>query len=192
MTTPLTTPTGRPAPSPSVTALLLRRWPTWLAAFWAALSAADHGDGTDYAVVLPLAAAGYVTVAALGRPRTVWPVLGVLLPGLVALRAAGVDPVPVLAAVATLAAVAGLWRGTLRRSALHLLQMPVALLAITAGVTALNVSPDVGGRVLAVGLIGHAAWDAVLWRADRVISRSFLECCAVYDVLVGVALLVLL
>jgi hypothetical protein len=170
---------------------LLQRWPTWLGVLWAAVAVWDLETGVEYAVVLPLAGAGYLLLAALDRPRLTWPLLGVLLVVVVATRLADVDPVPVLAAVAAAALVLGAVRGTLRRSALHLLQAPVAMVAIGVAVTALGMSPDVGGRVIALGLIGHAVWDAVLWRADRVVQRSFVEWCGVYDVLVGGAILVL-
>jgi hypothetical protein len=45
---------------------------------------------------------------------------------------------------------------------------------------ALYVSPDLGSYLVAFALLGHAAWDAVHFRLDRVVPRSYAEfwtCC---------------
>ncbi|WP_371784497.1 hypothetical protein [Streptosporangium subroseum] len=44
---------------------------------------------------------------------------------------------------------------------------------------------------MAAGLLGHAAWDAAHWRADRVVTRPFAEWCGVLDLLLGLAVLFL-
>ncbi len=54
---------------------------------------------------------------------------------------------------------------------------------------ALYVDPDLGGYLVAAALLGHAAWDAVHFRLNRVVARSSAEFCGVLDLLVGVAIL---
>jgi hypothetical protein len=56
----------------------------------------------------------------------------------------------------------------------------------------LAVPAAVGGYLVAAGLLGHATWDAVHWRANRIVSRSFAEWCGVLDLVIGVGLLVVL
>jgi hypothetical protein len=57
---------------------------------------------------------------------------------------------------------------------------------------ALYVEPVLGGVLVAIGLIGHAAWDAYHYLRDRVVARSYAEFCAVLDLLVGAAVLFVL
>jgi hypothetical protein len=33
--------------------------------------------------------------------------------------------------------------------------------------------------LVAVGLLGHAAWDAIHWRRNTIVTRSFAEWCGV-------------
>ncbi|MBW9207125.1 hypothetical protein KV102_09900 [Mumia sp. zg.B53] len=47
------------------------------------------------------------------------------------------------------------------------------------------------GTVAGVGLIGHAAWDAVHWHEDAVVSRPFAEWCGTLDLVLGVGVLVI-
>jgi hypothetical protein len=42
---------------------------------------------------------------------------------------------------------------------------------------------------LAVGWLGHAAWDVVHFRANRVVPRWWSEWCVALDVLLAVVLL---
>jgi hypothetical protein len=57
---------------------------------------------------------------------------------------------------------------------------------------ALYVEPDLGGMLVAIGLLGHAAWDAVHYVRNRVVTRSYAEFCAVVDLLVGAAVIFVL
>ncbi|HEU5037306.1 MAG TPA: hypothetical protein VFT70_09885 [Nocardioides sp.] len=58
-------------------------------------------------------------------------------------------------------------------------------LAIAATAT----SPDAGRYVLAGGWLGHAAWDMVHHRADRVVPRWYAELCMICDLIVAASLL---
>ena len=48
-----------------------------------------------------------------------------------------------------------------------------------------------GGYPVAFALIGHAAWDTVHYVQNRVVARSYAEFCAVLDLLVGAAILLM-
>lgn len=61
---------------------------------------------------------------------------------------------------------------------------------IAVGTVAPALPATIGACVVAGGLIGHAAWDAVHWRAGRIVSRSFAEWCGVPDLNLGLGILV--
>jgi hypothetical protein len=168
-----------------------RRWPTWLALAWAALSLADLGTGLEYAFLLLVAAVGYLFITVVDRSRLTWPVLVGLVALVVALRLLGVDPWPALAVTAVTLIAAGLITGPLRRAGLHAWQTPAAIAFIALGMTALAVPAEIGSYLVAAGLLGHAAWDAVHWRAGRIVTRSFAEWCGVLDATLGVGILAL-
>ena len=66
------------------------------------------------------------------------------------------------------------------------------MVAFTAiALVGLSVDPDLGRYIVAAGWFGHAAWDFAHFRADKVVSRSFAEWCAVFDVLRAVGILIL-
>jgi hypothetical protein len=54
----------------------------------------------------------------------------------------------------------------------------------------LSLSPELGAYPVAIALIGHAALDVVVWRARKVVARSLAEFCAVLDLTLGVAIVV--
>jgi hypothetical protein len=58
--------------------------------------------------------------------------------------------------------------------------------------SAIFVDTDLGGYLVAAGLIGHAAWDAVHYVRNSVVARSYAEYCAVLDLLVGATILFIL
>lgn len=171
-------------------ATIAHRWPTGLALAWAALSLADLGDGLEYAFVLLVAATGYLFIAVVDRSRLTWPVLIGLIAVVVVLRLLDVDEWAAVAVTAFALGCAGLLTGQLRRPGLFRAQIPAAVAFIAAGMVALALPATIGASVVAAGLIGHAAWDAVHWRADRIVSRSFAEWCGVLDVTLGLGILV--
>ena len=177
--------------SPAGSALLAgaRRWPTLLGAALAVQSLVDSSGGLEFTAVLFIAAAGYQALALLDRPRWTWPAVVVLFAAVIGLRALRIDVVAVMVVAVLVLAVAVL---VTRLHGLRMLQVPVALALAGTGVLAFQVPPDIATVVVAVGLIAHAAWDVVLWRADAVVARTFTEWCAVYDVVLGVGLLVAL
>ncbi|KAB2350160.1 hypothetical protein [Actinomadura rudentiformis] len=183
--------TGRPGWLRAASAVG-RRWPTWLALAWAAISLADVSDGLEYMVLFVLPATGYLFLAVVDLPRITWAVGLAAMATVVVLRMLDINPWPALAvAVVTLAAV-GLINGQLRKPGLYALQSPGALAFMAFGLLVLAVPTTVGGYLVAAGLLGHATWDAVHWRADKIVSRSFAEWCGVLDLVLGVGLLVVL
>ena len=180
---------SRPGPA---LAAALRRWPTALALAAAAVLLADPGDGTELAFVLLVAGYTYLTAAVVGRRRATWPLLAAVLVAVLALRSTGLDEVGAVVAGVGVLVLGGLVAGPLRRPGLGWAQVPAAVVLGLAGVLATTVDPRTGGLVVAVGLRAHAAWDAVHWWADRVVTRSFAEWCGVLDLTLGVGLLVVL
>ncbi len=175
---------------PMTLSTLTRRWPTWLALAWATVSLADLADGLEYAFVLLVAATGYLFIAVVDRSRLTWPVLFGLIAVVVVLRSLDVDQWPALTVTAFALMAAGLITGQLRRPGLYLLQSPAAVGFIALGMAALAVPAAIGSYLVAAGLLGHAAWDAVHWRANSIVTRSFAEWCGVLDATLGVGILV--
>jgi hypothetical protein len=171
--------------------MLARRWPTWLALALVAVSVSDLDDGLEFATVLLVSAVGYLAITVLDRPGATWGLLILLVAAVVLIRTLGADPWIVLGAAASVLAVVGLVRGQLRRPGLYALQPLASLVILTMGLTALYVSPGIGRYLVAGGLIGHAAWDALHWRANRIVARSFAEWCAVFDLVLGLAIILM-
>ena len=171
-------------------AAVLHRWPTWLAIAMAAVLAPGSTVG-ELADVLPLLAFGYLAAAALQRRRATWLLaIGVSAAWAVLRLQDLVDPLAVLIVAALALLLWGAVRGRLRRGAL--LVEAAGMVGFTAvALAAVSVDPNLGRFVVAAGWFGHAAWDFAHLRADRVVSRSFAEWCAVFDVLRAVGILLL-
>jgi hypothetical protein len=171
-------------------AAIKHRWPTWLAI---ALAALTVGGSTveSLADVLPMLALAYLAAAVLQRRQATWLVAVVVVAAFAALRLQDwVDPVVALLAAALALVLWGAVRGQLRRGAL-VVEM-AGMVGFTAiALAAVSVDQDLGRYIVAAGWFGHAAWDFAHFRADKVVSRSFAEWCAVFDVLRAVGILVL-
>jgi hypothetical protein len=171
---------------------LARRWPVVLGIALAALSLWDLEDGVMLGNALAIAAVGYILIAVLDRPAASWPLVVVLTCVIVVLRVLDLPPIPVFAGAAVVIGIVGIASGRLRRSPLHLLQSPVGIGFAAVAVTATLVAVEAGSYLVAAGLIGHTVWDSVIWRANRVVARSLVEWCAVFDLIVGVGILVVM
>lgn len=173
---------------------LLHRWPTLAGLAFAAFVALDVVTGAEQAFVMVGAAAVYLGAAALGKPAAAWPLfLGTFVLILVTqLVDDEFDPTWVMLGMGAVLLVYGLVRGALQpRYALPL--QTVAMLGFGAvGVIAILISPVVGGYLVALGLLGHAAWDVYHFRTKRVVSRSLAEFCMVLDATLGVIIIVLI
>jgi hypothetical protein len=173
-------------------AAILHRWPTWLAIALAALLTAGGTTVEELAGALPLLAFGYLAAAALQRREATWLLAVGVVAAFAALRLQDwVDPVAALIVAALALVLWGAFRGQLHRRGALIVEA-AGMVGFTAiALAALSVDQDLGRYIVAAGWFGHAAWDFAHFRADKVVSRSFAEWCAVFDVLRAVAILVL-
>ena len=171
-------------------AAIKHRWPTWLAIALAALTV-GRSTVESLADVLPMLAFFYLAAAVLQRRQATWLVAVATVAAFAALRLQEwVDPVVALIVAALALVLWGAVRGQLRRGAL-VVEM-AGMVGFTAiALAAVSVDPGLGRYLVAAGWFGHAAWDFAHFRADKVVSRSFAEWCAVFDVLRAVGILVL-
>jgi len=168
----------------------MHRWPTALGIAVAALAAYDIEDGLEFATLTVLMALVYVGAAALDRRRFAWVVLIAGLAVLTVIPSASeVVPSVGFLVVALVFLVLGVARGLWRRPSGLPLQTAGMLTFGSIVLVALYVEPNLGGKLVAFALIGHAAWDAYHYLRDRVVARSYAQFCGVLDLLVGAAIL---
>ena len=173
------------------TAVLMHRWPTALGIVVAALAAFDLEDGLEFAALTVLMALVYLGAAALDRRWSAWVVLlaGLLLANFIP-SISGIDPSVVLLVAAPVFLVLGVARGQWQRpGGLPLQTAGMLAFGSTVLVALFYVDPDLGGKLVAIALIGHAGWDAYHFLRNRVVARSYAEFCAVVDLLLGAAIL---
>ena len=176
--------------------VLLHRWPTALGVAVAALAAYDIEaieDGAEFATLILLLALVYLGAAVLDRRWSAWVLLlaGVAVGDVLPLLDSSVDPWVVFLVTALIFLVLGVARGQLRK--------PTGLPLQTAGMLgfgamalgALYLEPNLGGYLVAAALLGHAAWDALHFRLNSVVPRSYAEFCIILDFLLGAAILVM-
>jgi len=175
------------------TSVLARRWPTALGVAVAALTVFDLRGGTELAALTMLMPVVYLGAAALDRRRLAWVVLlaGVAVLALVPSSSEVAPSIGFLAA-ALVFFVVGAARGELRKPGGLALQTVGVLVFGSIVLAALYVDADLGGYLVAIALLGHAAWDAYHYLRDRVVARSYAEWCAVVDLLAGTAVLFVL
>ena len=178
------------------TGILAHRWPTALGIAVAALTAYGMDRATEIvslSSLVVLMALVYVGSAALDRRRFAWVVLFAGLPLLSFIPpTSGIDPSVVLLIVAAGFLAVGAARGLLRRPGGLPLQAAGMLVFGAGMLAALYAAPEMGAYLVAAGLIAHAAWDAVHFRLDRVVARSYAEFCGVLDLQVGATVLLVL
>ncbi len=173
------------------TDVLMHRWPTALGIAVAALAAYDDiEDGLEFAALTVLMALVYLGAAALDRRRFAWVVLIAGLAVLTVIPSASeVVPSVGFLVVALVFLVLGVARGLWRRPSGLPLQTAGMLAFGSTVLMALYVEPNLGGKLVAFALIGHAAWDAYHFLRDRVVAGSYAEFCGVLDLLVDAAIL---
>ncbi|MBD2765866.1 hypothetical protein IEE91_11830 [Kocuria sp. cx-455] len=176
---------------------VVRRWPLLLGVAFAVFNLVtdDNSNALGGLMVLLVATTAYVVIASLDQPGWSWPVLGVLVVVIVAIRWLSENVVlelAVFAAVIIGSITVGLIRGLWKQHGIYRWQPFAAVGFVGVCLPALWLDP-VGGRVLiAVGLIGHTVWDVVHWRRHAVVSRSLAEWCAALDLTLGVGMLLML
>ncbi len=170
------------------------RWPTVLGIAVAGIAGFDVDSALEFATLVIVMALVYLGAAVLDRRWSAW----VLLPGgfavIIVLRLLdlGVDPSVGLLIIACAFLVVGvvrqLWRGP------RDFTLQVAGMVVFGGTApvALYATPALGGYLVAAALLGHAAWDAVHFRRNQVVVRSYAEFCAVVDLLLSTVIIVTL
>src|SRR5215218_11313917 len=177
--------------------VLMHRWPTALGVAVAALTAfdlqVDAGFVSSFSALVVLMALVYLGAAALSRRRAAWVVFLAGFAVLVVLRLpdSGIEPSLVLLVAALAFLALGAARGLERRPGGFTLQAAGMLGFGAIALAALYANLELGGYLVAVALIGHALWDAYHYLRNRVVARSYAEFCAVLDLLVGTAILVM-
>src|SRR5688500_2453322 len=144
----------------------------------------------ERAGALPLLAFGYLAAAVVQRREATWLLAVGIVAAFAALRLQDwVDPVVALSVAALALVLWGAVRGQLRRRGALVVEA-AGMVGFTAiALAAVSVDPDLGRYIVAAGWFGHAAWDFAHFRADKVVSRSFAEWCAVFDSLRAVGIL---
>jgi hypothetical protein len=179
------------------TDVLMHRWPTALGIAVAALAAfdlqVDAGFVSSFSALVVLMALVYLGAAALSRRRAAWVVFlaGFAVLVVLPLPDSGIEPSLVLLVAALAFLVLGAARGLLRRPGGLTLQAAGMLGFGTIALTALYADLQLGGYLVAAGLIGHGVWDAYHYLRNRVVARSYAEFCAVLDLLFGTTILVM-
>ncbi len=172
------------------TDVLMHRWPSVLGIAVAALAAFDLQDSLEFAALTVLMALVYLGAAALDRRWSAWVVLLAGLPLAIFISSiSGIDPSVVLLVAAPAFLVLGVARGQVQRPGGLPLQTAGMLAFGSTALVALYVDPELGGKLVAIALLGHAAWDAYHYLRNRVVPRSYAEFCAFVDLLLGAAIL---
>lgn len=183
-----------PLPSSRRRVLGLHGWPTALGLVFALALALGVGDG--FASIVMVCAVIYVFAAVAARPGFAWLGFAASIP-LVAIGAIGAIldaewlALALIAGLALVLVLVGLARGTWRTPANRWQLVGVAVFAAVA-VAAVATSPLVAGILVAAGLAAHAAWDIVHHVRHAVVTRPYAEFCAVLDLTLAVAVVVLL
>src|ERR671911_1325736 len=175
----------------SWTGVLMHRWPTALGIAVAALAAFDVDDGLEFAALTLLMALVYLGAAALDRPWSAWLVLLAGLPLAIFIPSTSeVVPSVVFLVAAPVFLVLGVARGQWQRpGGLPLQSAGMLAFGSIVLVALFYVYPDLGGQLVGIAILGHAAWDAYHYLRDRVVTRTYAEFCAVVDLLLGAAIL---
>src|SRR5918997_5024265 len=170
--------------------VLMRRWPIALGIAVASLAAFDLQDGLEFAALTVLMALVYLGAAALDRRWFAWVVLLAGLPlAFFISPISGVHPSVVLLVAAPVFLVLGVARGQWQRPSGLPLQTAGMLAFGSIVLVALYADPDLGGKLVAIAILGHAAWDAYHYLRNRVVPRSYAEFCMFVDLLLGTAIL---
>ena len=169
---------------------LMHRWPSALGIAVAALAAFDVDDGLEFAALTVLMALVYLGSAALDRRWFAWIILLAGLTLLVFMPSTwGVVPSVVLLVAAPGFLILGVARGQWQRpGGLPLQSAGMLAFGSTMLVALFYVDPDLGGKIVAIAILGHGGWDAYHYLRNRVVPRSHAEFCAVVDLLPGVAI----
>ncbi|MFC9558536.1 hypothetical protein [Agromyces sp. NPDC056965] len=163
-----------------------RTWPAALGVLVAAGTAYGLTDAREAASVVAASGLVYLAASATGRRFTAWIAFAASFVLITLDKFTGLDAVPWLFMLGAALVVVGLVSRRTRPWWAFPLQAVAMLLFGTIAYFALQLSPTIGGLLVAVALLGHAGWDISHHRTDRVVDHSFAQFCAVLDILVAV------
>jgi hypothetical protein len=195
MTEPRVAGAARPGSgwSSATAQAVLRRWPAVAGLGFAALVAYGMTSGLEMAAVLAASAVVYIGCAAIGKQRAAWPMFLATVVIITVMRVLDVsfDPAWAVLGAGILLGGYGLVRGAVRPG----YGLPLQTLAYLgfggAAALALFINPTIGSCLVAVGLLGHAAWDVYHHRTNRVVARSLAEFCLFLDTALAIIIIVI-
>lgn len=180
----------RSATSTGIRFLDLHWWPAALGLVFALALALAFGTG--FATIIMVCAVIYLLAAVADRPWAAW--FGFAASGPVVAVDLAFDAewlaLTISAGIAVVLILIGFARGTWRTAANRWQIAGLAGFGAIA-VAAAATSPVVAGVLIAVGLVGHAVWDVAHHVRRAVVSRPYAEFCAVLDVTLAIAVIVL-
>lgn len=178
--------------------LLKHRWPTVLGVALASLTALDLEINREFvsflSALIVFMAIIYLSAAVLDRRSSAWVVflLGLVVLTVLKLLDLNVAAVLVFLAAALVFLVLGLVRKQWRKASSLPLETGGMIAFSAVALIAPNLELVWAGYLVVAALFSHSAWDAVhLWR-NRVVARTYAEFCAVLDVVLGLAILVMM
>jgi hypothetical protein len=179
-----------PAPPTGRHILDLHWWPAAIGLVFALALALGFGSG--FATIVMVCAVIYLLAAVADRPGAAW--IGFAASGPVVALDIVFDAewlaLTISAGIGVVLIVIGFARGTWRTSVNRWQLAGIAAFGAIA-VAAAATSPVVAGVLIAIGLVGHAAWDVVHHVRRAVVSRPYAEFCAVLDVTLAIAIIVM-
>jgi hypothetical protein len=155
----------------------------------AAFAAIAGANRETVVISLLVALLCYLAAAALGVKWVAWAAIPVASALVVAGALIGIEPWFILGGVAIALVIVGL---VARASRTALAAQSLALVAYGGiALIGLVLSPAVGAVLASLTLMAHAVWDVIHYRRNAVVSRSLAEACIAFDVLLGLAAIVL-
>jgi hypothetical protein len=166
-----------------------RHWPVPIGLLGAAFAAIAGANRETVVISLLVALLCYLAAAALGVKWVAWAAIPVASALVVAGALIGIEPWFILGGVAIALVIVGL---VARASRTALAAQSLALVAYGGiALIGLALSPAVGAVLASLTLMAHAVWDIIHYRRNAVVSRSLAEACIAFDVLLGLAAIVL-
>ena len=180
----------------TTTSRLIERWPTALGLILAAgpvaviLGVAGHKADSDFGPGAAAMMAIYLAAYAIGKPVSAW----LAFAGVIAFSAL-LSVLDIEGAVGITVVLGLLWLLVLERGRAqdgHWFTVETLGLVFFGGLTIAAFVADarLAGVLAGVGWLTHGLWDAYHFAQDRVVSRTWSEMCAVVDIPVGAALIV--
>lgn len=168
-----------------------RVWPAALGVLVAASTAYGLTDARDAAPVVAASGLVYLSAGASGRRAAAWIAFAATFLLITLDKFTGLDSLSWMFVLAGVLLAVGLITRHTRPWWSFPLQAAAMLLFGAIAYFALQLNPTVGGLLVAVTLLGHAAWDIYHHRKNRVVTHSLAQFCAVLDILVAAFIAIL-